>query len=557
MGVALAGGLAALILTLLMAPVTPSFAEEIDLAASAAAEAPASSASTSPRSVADRSAPGPVASATLDSRTPALAVPEPVPSAAVPDEAPSSGTADDATAPSKPSTDTATPSAPERFVTILYRTSPGTAGTVNPHEERVRSADGAGLGGSVATPLEGYVCIGWYNGSSQVSPDAQLTRDEALAGVNRDASGSLAPTTFIARFARPSASLKLTTELASEPANGRCFVEGETVTFRATVANEGNVTLSDITFSSDLAAFAPVGSLAPGQSQAVEWSHVVTAEDARNDVLAGTVSARGVAPEYDLVAVAGPEGITAQTGTLPAGDTYVLYGAYPADGGSVSRSESVIDSLTGAGLEAVTAEPKPGYVFEGWYEDDERISTNPVLSPETATAALNRGRAAYAPTLFLAHFTKEESPTDPGEPGDSTDPEQPGEPDEPETPGETTSPEDPSEPGGADDTGAAGDAGSAVDPGAPGQSGDSGDASAGDTPSQPSDAAESPAPSDGAAGGGDSTDAGPDTRKATAANGAPSIPPTGDDAPALAALALVLAALATSALVAFARHRAG
>ncbi len=590
MGAALAGGLAALALTLLMAPAAPSFAEDAAAPSApasatpdagpaadqrATAPAPAATARVTP----DASAPSgatssqpqagpaaaPAAPQPAASRPPALTVPEPVPAALAPTPAPHPGsaperpsadgvaTADGASpAPADPADGAAPapadpadgadpePAQPERFVTILYRTSPGTAGNVNPSEEQVRADDGAGLSGSTALPLRGYVSIGWYNGANQVSADALLTRDEALAGANRNADGTLADTTFIARFARPSASLQLAEELVSSPANGRFFTEGEPVTFRATVTNTGNVTLSGVTFASDEAAFASVGPLAPGQSRTSEWTHVVTAADVQRDALVSTVSAHGEAPEYGLSTEAGPESATAQTGTLAAGDTYVLYGAYPADAGQVSRSVCIVESRTGAGLDAVIAEPRPGYVFEGWYEDDERVSTEATLAPETALAFLNRGRAAYSPTLFLAYFVPEEPqpvvPDEPDTPVVPDKPEEPTTPDNPDTPDAPNTPDDPAHP----DVPATPD-----DPDEPSVP------AAPDTPDAPAapdaDDAPAPAPSPDAS----AAPTGPDARKATPSNGAPSIPQTGDSAPALATL--LLAAVAVSA---FALHRA-
>lgn len=594
LGTLLVSGLAALALAVMLAPGAPALAAGAEgNAGASAADAAKAAAAMGATAADDSKAAGAVgaagseaAGATVSkapaasaaggagsaaaSTAPALTVPKAVPVAAepTPAEAPA---APAATEPTRPDASTDAPTtADDAFITILYRTSPGTAGVVNPGEDSVRVSDGAGLGGSTATPLRGYVCIGWYNGDEQVSPDATLTRDQALAGVNRDADGHVAATTFIARFARPSASLSLTVALASEPANGSCFTEGETVTFRATVANTGNVPLSDVVLNSDEASFPTVGTLAPGQSRAEEWSHVVTADDVRAEALTCTATAQGEAPAYGLTAEAGPESAAAAAGTLAAGQTYVLYGAYPADGGSVSRSVSIVESRDGAGLETVTAEPRPGWTFDGWYEGEARVSTDPTLTPETALGFLNRGRSAYAPTLFLAHFVREEpAPVTPDEPAKPDEPAAPVTPavpggDEPATPSEPTGPDGPDAdvPGG-DDAGAdgPGDDGAGTD--APDGNGGSEDAPDGadDAAHHESGASDSAAPTvpeaddasaTGAAAG---SAADPDAPKATANNGLSSIPQTGDAAPALAALALVLVAAAAIVLIIAARRR--
>lgn len=570
----LVSGLAALALAVTLAPGATVLAAGAEGGAGANAADPVAAGAIVSKAPAASAAGG--AGSAAASTAPALAVPKAVPVTAepTPAEAPA------ATSPTRPDASAGAPTtADDAFITILYRTSPGTAGVVNPGEDSVRVSDGAGLGGSTATPLRGYVCIGWYNGDEQVSPDATLTRDQALAGVNRDADGHVAATTFIARFARPSASLSLAVALASEPANGSCFTEGETVTFRATVANTGNVPLTDVVLTSDEASFPAVGTLAPGQSRAEEWSHVVTADDVRAEALTCTVTAQGEAPAYGLIAEAGPESAAAAAGTLAAGQTYVLYGAYPADGGSVSRSVSIVESRDGAGLETVTAEPRPGWTFEGWYEGEARVSTDPALAPETALGFLNRGRSAYAPTLFLAHFVREEpAPVTPDEPAGPDEPAKPDEPaapvtpavpgdDKPATPGEPTEPNGPDAdvPGGdgagtdgSSDDGAGADApdgdggsedvpGDADDPAHHESGASSTDGSATPTVPEAVDASAT-----GAAAG---SAADPDAPKATASNGLPSIPQTGDAAPALAALALVLVAAAAIVLIIAARRR--
>lgn len=602
LGALLAGGLAALALAVMLAPGAPALAAGAEGnagtsaadAAKAAAAMGATAADDSRAANATGAAGSEAAGATVSkapaasaaggagsaaaSTAPALTVPKAVPVAAepTPAEAPA---APAATEPTRPDASADAPTtADDAFITILYRTSPGTAGVVNPGENSVRVSDGAGLGGSTATPLRGYVCIGWYNGDEQVSPDATLTRDQALAGVNRTDDGHVAATTFIARFARPSASLSLTVALASEPANGSCFTEGETVTFRATVANTGNVPLSDVVLTSDEASFPAVGTLAPGQSRTEEWSRVVTADDVRAEALTCTVTAQGEAPAYGLTAEAGPESAAAAAGTLAAGQTYVLYGAHPADGGSVSRSVSIVESRDGAGLETVTAEPRPGWTFAGWYEDDARVSTDPTLTPETALGFLNRGRSAYAPTLFLAHFVREEpapvTPDEPAGPDEPTTPDDPAGPDEPAKPDEPAAPVTPAVPGGDEPATPSEptrpDGPDADVPGGDGAGTDAsdGDGAGGDVPGDADNAAhhESGA-SDGAAptapeandasatGAAAGSAADPDAPKATANNGLPSIPQTGDAAPALAALALVLVAAAAIVLIIAARRR--
>ena len=419
----LIGGLMALALSIAVSPLLPAtaLAADAQTGASAASAAQAAPAADAADQAAPARADGAKTSIAPDPRgSQAAAKAGAVAPHSVVAPARPLPSADAAPAPARAATDPATATRPDapatdadhadaaRFVTIRFRTSPGTAGTVRPAEVSVRASDGAGLSGCTTVAEHGFVFQGWYNGSRLVSQSPVLSRDETLAALDHDADGNLVPTTLVARYARPSAALSLAKELANAPAEGSCYREGDAVTFRVTVTNTGTVPLDAVTFEDSLASLDPMTHLGIGQSRSVEYSHVVTAADVAAEALVNTVSARGSSDAYHLEATAGPESATALTGTLGAGETFVVYGAYPADAGSVSHAHCIVHAVTGEGLEAVTATPAEGYEFAGWYEDDERVCTDATLEPDTALNLLNRGRTPYAPTLFLAHFTKEE-----------------------------------------------------------------------------------------------------------------------------------------------------
>ncbi len=106
--------------------------------------------------------------------------------------------------------------------------------------------------------------------------------------------------------------LKVTKTIASAPADGVSFNEGETVSFEVTVANTGNQTLKDVQVTDKLAgAFLAQGeselieSLAPGKSVTLHYGYTITAND--------------LGKEFRNVAVA-----TAGNGTTGEGETPVI-----------------------------------------------------------------------------------------------------------------------------------------------------------------------------------------------------------------------------------------
>ena len=80
--------------------------------------------------------------------------------------------------------------------------------------------------------------------------------------------------------------LAITKATTSTPANGAKYVEGETIEYKLTVTNTGNVDLADVVVADELTGLSKtVASLAAGESKEFTTSYVVTAADAA----AGTV----------------------------------------------------------------------------------------------------------------------------------------------------------------------------------------------------------------------------------------------------------------------------
>ena len=94
--------------------------------------------------------------------------------------------------------------------------------------------------------------------------------------------------------------LTLAKTATSTPANGTAYSAGETVTYRITAANDGNLTLTNVEVADKLTGDVwMIESLAPGESREFTTAYVVT----EADVLAGSVvnvaTADGESPDPD------------------------------------------------------------------------------------------------------------------------------------------------------------------------------------------------------------------------------------------------------------------
>ena len=74
----------------------------------------------------------------------------------------------------------------------------------------------------------------------------------------------------------PNGHLTIEKETTSTPANGSKYALGETITYKITVTNDGNLTITDITVTDELTGDEwTIASLKPGESKEFETSYVV------------------------------------------------------------------------------------------------------------------------------------------------------------------------------------------------------------------------------------------------------------------------------------------
>ena len=86
----------------------------------------------------------------------------------------------------------------------------------------------------------------------------------------------------------------------SKPANGEKYVLGEEITYKITVKNDGNLTITNITVTDELTGGEwQIESLAPNASKEFETSYVVTEDDVLAGKVVNVATATGDSPDPD------------------------------------------------------------------------------------------------------------------------------------------------------------------------------------------------------------------------------------------------------------------
>ena len=86
----------------------------------------------------------------------------------------------------------------------------------------------------------------------------------------------------------------------STPENGSSYALGETITYKITVTNDGNLTITDITVTDDLTGDEwTIDALAPGESEEFDAEYVVTEADILEGQVVNVATAKGTSPDPD------------------------------------------------------------------------------------------------------------------------------------------------------------------------------------------------------------------------------------------------------------------
>ena len=98
----------------------------------------------------------------------------------------------------------------------------------------------------------------------------------------------------------PNGHLTVTKVTTSTPANGETYALDETIAYKVTVTNDGNLTITDITVTDELTGDEwTVASLKPGVSATFKTSYTVTEADILAGEVVNVATAKGTSPDPD------------------------------------------------------------------------------------------------------------------------------------------------------------------------------------------------------------------------------------------------------------------
>ena len=207
----------------------------------------------------------------------------------------------------------------------------------------------------------------------------------------------------------PDGHMTITKETTSTAASGDGkYALGETITYKITALNDGNLTLTDITVTDELTGDSwPVAKLAPGASEEFETSYTVTEDDILAGEVVNVATATGTSPDPDdpdpeIEPGEDPEPtadkdshltLEKETTSTPAdangyasGETITYQITATNDGNVTISNITVTDDLTGDSWPVASLAPGESQTFTTSYTvTDADAAAGSVLNVATAT----------------------------------------------------------------------------------------------------------------------------------------------------------------------------
>ena len=186
----------------------------------------------------------------------------------------------------------------------------------------------------------------------------------------------------------PKGHITITKVTTSKPANGEAYVLGEKITYKITVTNDGNLTITNIKVTDALTGDTwTIASLAPGASEEFTAEHVVTEADILAGKVVNVATATGDSPDPDEPDVPVTPGedpepteeknakltVTKETTSTPTDSAYVLddtitYKVTVKNEGNVTLTNIVVkDELTGDEWTIASLAPGASQEFTATY----------------------------------------------------------------------------------------------------------------------------------------------------------------------------------------------
>ena len=128
----------------------------------------------------------------------------------------------------------------------------------------------------------------------------------------------------------------------SKPANGEAYALDETITYKITVKNDGNLTITDITVNDELTGDKwTIESLAPGESKEFTAKYKVTEADCKAEKVVNEATAEGKSPDPDKPDVPVTPGTDTEKAKGPHLTVIKTIGNTPANGSSFAKGEVI------------------------------------------------------------------------------------------------------------------------------------------------------------------------------------------------------------------------
>ena len=137
----------------------------------------------------------------------------------------------------------------------------------------------------------------------------------------------------------------------SNPKNGSAYALGEEITYKVTVTNDGNLTLTDITVTDELTgnvgdAAWKVGSLEPGKSETFEAKYTVTEADILKGEVVNVATAKGTSPDPEKPEVPVDPGEKENPTVTPAPSLFISKEAAEGTPAQVKLGDTINYTIT-------------------------------------------------------------------------------------------------------------------------------------------------------------------------------------------------------------------
>ena len=252
-----------------------------------------------------------------------------------------------------------------------------------------------------ATPNPGYKFDGWYKGDERITTDLILTPEMAKDKLDKDENGLYVNTTFTAKCVLDEDQHATVIYTIDETQRGYGSVVPSIIEIilQATGKQANGNPISGSTATAN-PGYKFVGWYKATGEATYEWvtgdpelTSELAESELNRDEKTGLYRNTVFEARFELDAGAKvPVTYEAENGTLE---------------GTTSQEAHIV---TGDGLTDVEATPNKGYKFDGWYNGDERITTDLILTPEKAKEKLNKDEnGLYVNTTFTAKCVLDEA----------------------------------------------------------------------------------------------------------------------------------------------------